>query len=95
MYAGFVNGDSASSLTAQAVCTTTATAASDVGTYPATCSGAVDPDYAISYVDGSVTVSPAPVTITAVGVDDLRRRGPDGDAHDRRTPERRGRLGPG
>ncbi len=64
-YAGFVNGDSASSLTAQAVCTTTATAASDVGTYPATCSGAVDPDYAISYVDGSVTVSPAPVTITA------------------------------
>ena len=64
-YAGFVNGDTPSSLTTQPTCVTSATAASVVGTYAATCSGAVDSNYAISYVGGSVTVSPAPITITA------------------------------
>jgi alpha-tubulin suppressor-like RCC1 family protein len=64
-YAGFVNGDSPASLTTQPTCVTPATAASVVGTYPATCAGAADTDYAITYVDGAVTVSPAPVTITA------------------------------
>jgi len=60
-----VNGDSASSLTAQPVCTTTATASSPVGNYATSCSGALDVNYNIVYVDGSATVNPAPLTITA------------------------------
>jgi hypothetical protein len=67
-YAGFQNGDSAASLTAQPICTTTATSSSPVGPYPSTCMGAVDPNYAISYVPGSVALNPAPLTITAPSV---------------------------
>ena len=33
--------------------------------YAITASGAVDPDYTISYVGGTLTVTPAPLTITA------------------------------
>jgi len=55
-YQGFVNGDTASSLTTPATCTTTATSSSPPASYPVTCSGAVDPDYAITYAAGSVTV---------------------------------------
>jgi hypothetical protein len=68
IYSGFAAGDTPSSLAAPAVCTTTATAASPVGTYRVTCSGAVDPYYAIRYVDGSVSVAPAPLTVTADSV---------------------------
>jgi alpha-tubulin suppressor-like RCC1 family protein len=64
-YSGFLNGDDASSLTTQPSCTSTDDATSPVGTYSATCSGASDPNYSITYVSGSVTVNPAPVTITA------------------------------
>jgi autotransporter-associated beta strand protein len=66
-YSGFVNGDTAASLTAQPTLGTTATASSDVsgGPYSITASGGVDSDYAISYVAGSLTVTPAPLTITA------------------------------
>ena len=65
-YSGFLNGDTSASLTTQASCVTTATTSSSVGTYPSSCSGAADPNYAISYVGGTVTVTPAPVTITAL-----------------------------
>ena len=44
-------------------CTTTATAASPVGTYPITCSGAVDASYTITYVAGTLTVTPVPLMI--------------------------------
>jgi hypothetical protein len=64
-YEGFVNGDNASSLTTQATCSTTATSSSPVGSYGSSCSGAVDANYTISYVDGGVTVSPAPLEISA------------------------------
>jgi MBG domain (YGX type)/Bacterial Ig-like domain (group 3)/Glycine rich protein len=64
-YAGFVNGDSAASLTSQPTCSTTATSSSPVGVYPAICSGASDPNYTITYVPGTVTILPAPLTITA------------------------------
>ncbi len=57
-YSGFQNGESASSLTTLPTCSTTATSLSGVGTYPTTCSGAVDPNYTITYVPGSVTVAP-------------------------------------
>jgi hypothetical protein len=60
---GFVNGDTASSLSSL-ICTTTATSASPVGTYASSCL-AVDSTYAITYTNGTVTVGPAPLTITA------------------------------
>ncbi len=64
-YTGFVNGDTSATLTTQPTLTTTATATSPVGTYPITASGAVDTDYAISYVAGTVTVTSVGLTITA------------------------------
>ena len=35
-----------------------------VGTYTNSCSGAVDPKYAFTYVTGTLTIIPAPLTIT-------------------------------
>jgi Ca2+-binding RTX toxin-like protein len=66
-YAGFVNGDSPSSLTRLPTVSTTATAASHVAgnPYSITPSGAVDSDYSISYLPGALTVTPAPLTIAA------------------------------
>ncbi|HZW92194.1 MAG TPA: choice-of-anchor D domain-containing protein [Candidatus Eremiobacteraceae bacterium] len=55
IYSGLVNGDTAASPTPPN-CTTTATSTSLPGNYPSTCSGAVDPNYTISYVPGTVTV---------------------------------------
>ena len=65
-YSGFVNGDTSASLTTQPTLTTTATASSHVAgsPYSITASGAVDSDYSISYVAGSLTVTAAPLTIT-------------------------------
>ena len=64
-YSGFVNGDTPASLTTPPVCTTTASSSSSVGSYVTSCSGAVDSNYVITYVPGVLTVSPAPLTITA------------------------------
>ena len=66
-YSGFVNGDTSASLTTLPSLSTTATAASSVsgGPYSITASGAVDPNYTISYVAGSLTVTPVALTITA------------------------------
>jgi sugar lactone lactonase YvrE len=66
-YSGFVNDDSAASLTTPPTLTTTATASSHVSgsPYAITPSGAVDGDYSISYVAGALTITPAPLTITA------------------------------
>ena len=64
-YSGFVNGDTSASLTTAPTCSTTATSASPVGSYPTSCSGAVDPNYAISYINGSLQVGPAPLVVTA------------------------------
>src|ERR1035437_6093923 len=64
-YSGFVGTDTAASLETPPTCTTTATSSSPVGTYPSSCSGAVDSKYNISYVDGTVGVTPVPLVITA------------------------------
>jgi hypothetical protein len=64
-YSGFVDGQGAGSLTTQPTCTTTASATTVPGTYASNCAGAVDANYTISYTAGSVTESPAPLTITA------------------------------
>src|SRR5207253_1450475 len=64
-YSGFVNGDTAASLTTAPTVTTTALASSHPSTYPITASGAVDADYTISYVAGTLTVNAAALTVTA------------------------------
>ena len=65
-YKGFVNGQTASNLTTQPTCSTTATKTSSVGSYSTTCMGAVDANYMITYATGpTVTVNPAPLTIKA------------------------------
>lgn len=46
-------------LTTQPTCSTTATSASPAGSYPSACTGAVEANYAINYVDGTVTVNKA------------------------------------
>jgi hypothetical protein len=63
-YAGFVNGDT-SAVVSGLTLTTTATAASGVGTYPITASGGSASNYSISYIAGSLSVTAAPLTITA------------------------------
>jgi hypothetical protein len=70
-YSGFVNGDTASSLTAPPALTTTATLASPVGSYAITASGAASPNYTISYANGTLTVNPAALTITAANASKL------------------------
>ncbi|MDE3153866.1 MAG: hypothetical protein KGN76_02135 [Acidobacteriota bacterium] len=55
-YAGFVNGDTAASLTTPVTVTTTATKLSPSGTYPIVVSGATDPNYTIVFANGTLTV---------------------------------------
>ncbi|WP_295794214.1 cadherin-like beta sandwich domain-containing protein [Mucilaginibacter sp.] len=66
-YSGFVNGDTPASLTNLPILVTSATQGSHVSgnPYTVTASGAVDANYDITYTDGSLTVSTAPLTITA------------------------------
>ena len=64
-YAGFVNEDTSASLTTQPTVTTTATVASNVGSYPITAGGAADANYTISYVGGTLTVTPSPITLNS------------------------------
>ena len=58
-YSGFVNDDTAASLTTPPSLTTPATATSPVGTYPISVSGASSSDYTITYVPGTITVAKA------------------------------------
>ena len=66
-YTGFVNGNTSSSLTTLPTLSTTATAASHISgsPYSITASGAASANYTISYVAGSLTITPALLTITA------------------------------
>jgi uncharacterized repeat protein (TIGR01451 family) len=66
-YSGLVNGDTSASLSTQPGCSTTATSSSPAGQYPSDCSGAVDPDYTITYAAGMVTVNQATQSITFTG----------------------------
>ena len=56
-YSGFVNGDTASSLTTQPTATTTASQNSPVGTYAITVAGGVSPNYSFVYVAGVLSVT--------------------------------------
>ncbi len=64
-YTGFVNGDTPSALTTAPTITTTAVPTSTVGNYPIVPSAAVAPDYSISYVNGTLTITKAVLTATA------------------------------
>jgi hypothetical protein len=64
-YAGFVNSDTASSLTTAPICSTTATSTSPAAVYPTSCAGAIDPNYVISYVPGTLGLTAAPVSAPA------------------------------
>ncbi|HVU96306.1 MAG TPA: MBG domain-containing protein [Puia sp.] len=64
-YSGFVNGDGPANLTTQPTVTNTAVTGAPVGTYALIPSGASSDNYAIAYVNGTYTISPAPLTITA------------------------------
>jgi len=64
-YSGFVNGDNPASLTTAPTITTPATSSSPAGNYPITASGAVDPNYAISYTPGTLAIGRASLTVTA------------------------------
>jgi hypothetical protein len=62
-YSGLVNGDLAPAT--PPTITTTATAASPVGTYPITAFNAVDVNYNISYVGANLTITTKSITATA------------------------------
>ena len=67
IYAGFVNSQNSSVLTAQPTCSTTVTATTNVGTPTGTgtCSGAAAANYSFTYVPGNATINPATLTVTA------------------------------
>jgi hypothetical protein len=63
-YSGFLNNDTVAAITVPTA-STTATAASAVGTYPITVSGGSATNYALTLADGTLTVAKAPLTVTA------------------------------
>jgi hypothetical protein len=66
-FSPFVLGQTAATaLTTQPTCSTTATSATPVASYPSNCSGAVAPNYAITYVAGTVTLAKDSSTTTIV-----------------------------
>lgn len=64
-YAGFVNGDDATKLSAQPGVVTTASASSPVGVYTVTGGNAASANYTLTYISGTLTILPAPLIITA------------------------------
>jgi len=71
-YRGFVNGDGPSSLTTPPVASVApnVTASSPPGVYPISVSGATSPNYAITFLGGTLTVISPPL-VTVVNVQDV------------------------
>ena len=63
-YAGFVNSETASVIDTAPTCSV-AGVHTDAGSYAIACSGGLDNNYNFSYVDGTLTVSKATLTVTA------------------------------
>jgi hypothetical protein len=61
-YGGLVNADTHPAVPAS--CGTSVDSLTDVGSYASTCTGAIDPNYSISYLNGTVTVGQASQAIT-------------------------------
>ncbi len=72
-YLGFVNGDDASVLTTPVSFTTSAVVGSSVGTYAIVPGGASAANYDMNFVNGTLTINPAALTIRAT--DASRRYG--------------------
>jgi hypothetical protein len=72
IYSGFVNGDTSASLTTQPTLSTTATATSPAGNYSIKVSGAVDSNYTITFVAGTLTVSTPRATVKSVEVENVK-----------------------
>jgi hypothetical protein len=64
-YAGFVNGDTPASLTTPVALVAAANPFSPVGIYPIAARGASSPDYAITFLPGTLTVTPPPAALSA------------------------------
>jgi len=64
---GFLSGDTMAVVSGTATCGTTATITSPVGAYPVTCdiSGLSAANYTFTVLPGTLTVNPAPLTVTA------------------------------
>ncbi len=68
-YTGLTNGDNAGSLSTAPTITTTATSASQPGTYPITASGAAGANYSISYIQGTLNIiASADATLSGIGL---------------------------
>jgi MBG domain (YGX type)/Bacterial Ig-like domain (group 3) len=66
-YSGLPAGSPPPALAGTLMCTTTATAGSPAGSYPITCSGLSSTNYVITFVPGTLTVTPDCLTVTAGG----------------------------
>ena len=66
-YSGFQGTDTATDLETAPTCSTTATQFSGVAgsPYPITCAGGVDDNYSFTYVPAQLTITKAPLTVTA------------------------------
>jgi MBG domain (YGX type)/YDG domain/Bacterial Ig-like domain (group 3) len=67
-YSGFVNGNTAASLTTPPTLTTPATSSSAIGTYAINVGGASSSNYTITYVPGTLTIARASSSIAASAV---------------------------
>lgn len=68
IFGSFFNGDTSAVLTKQPICVTAYTTTSTVGSSPSTsCSGAAAANYIFTYINGSVTITPAPTFAIASG----------------------------
>ena len=65
-YAGFISGDSPSDLGGSLSFNTAAVTNSPVGSYPVTPSGLTSNNYTITFDNGSLSVTPASLTVTTV-----------------------------
>jgi gliding motility-associated-like protein len=64
-YSGFVNGDDEAVINIKPVSSTTALTLSDAGTYPIVAAGGSDNNYDFNYINGTLTITKVPLTVTA------------------------------
>jgi hypothetical protein len=64
-YSGFVNGEDSTALSGTLAFSTLAGAASPIGNYAITPSGLSSTNYTITFAEGSLTITPAALTVTA------------------------------
>jgi hypothetical protein len=65
VYSGFVKNETEAILDTKPACSVTVPSNKAAGTYATTCSGALDPNYVITYAPGTLTIKGAPLTVTA------------------------------